>query len=425
MLLHLLSLLLAVLPTPQSRAEYLGSPIHYEAEARTDPLAQLAAAVEAGERELAWTPGQGWLPAVLEALEMPVESQVLVFSKTSFQDRLISPTRPRAIYFGEDAYLGWIPGAPVMEVTAIDPVQGPTFYVVPQKKDRFEIERRDTECLSCHAGSRTLYWPGNLVRSVHPDADGQPILRSGTHLTTHASPLAERWGGWYVTGTSGDQRHMGNAWIEEGQPERIDPARGSDVTDLSPYFDTERYPSAHSDIVALMVMEHQAEMHNVLARASYLGRKAQAYQEEMNKLWKQPEGTVSESTQRRYDKAARKVVDHLLFRGEVALTAPVVGTSGFAEAYAAAGKRDSKGRSLRDFDLETRLFKYPCSDAIYSEAFDALPGPVMKAVWKELGAVLSGEDVGRDFSHLSPSDRRAVLDVVRETRVELPEDWGA
>ena len=429
MILSLCTLLFALLPAPaalaQGRADYLGEPVRYEDAARTDPVARLAAAVASGERKLEWDAQRGWLPAVLEALEAPVSSQVLVFSKTSFQDTLISPTRPRAIYYGQDVYLGWIPGAPIMELTAIDPVQGPTFYALRQQADRLEFERRDEECLRCHATSRTRHWPGNLVRSVHSDAEGFPILRSGTHMTTQSSPLEERWGGWYVSGTHGEQRHMGNTWVGEGESERVDVEAGANVTDLSGFFETEQFLSPHSDLVALMVMEHQTQMHNLLARASYKGRIALAYQAEMNQLLGEPAGTVSDSTRRRFERAAQDVVDHLLFQDEAPLSAPIAGSSSFAADYAAAGRRDSQGRSLRDLDLERRLFRFPCSDLVYSDAFDALPAPVLEAIWSELLEILNGRDVDRDFSHLSPADRSAILEILRETKQGLPASWGS
>lgn len=408
----------------QERTDYLGEPVNYEAESRRDPVARLKQDLESGERELRWDEERGYLPALLEALEVSPATQVLVFSKTSFQDRLISPQTPRALYFNDEVALAWIPGAPIMELTGLDPLQGPTFYSFDQERSAPRILRRDDECLQCHASSRTRDWPGNLVRSVHPDERGLPILRSGSFLTSHASPLAERWGGWYVTGTHGAQRHMGNvtARAEQGE-EQVDVTAGANVTDLAPYFETARYLTPHSDIVALMVLEHQAEMQNLIARASYKGRLAEHYQRSMNEAFGEPAGHVSESTGRRYAAAAREVLDHVLFRDEVVLTEPVVGTSDFTQEFPAQGPRDSQGRSLRDLDLERRLFRYPCSYLIYSPAFDELPAPVLEALWRELWDVLHGRDVGRAFAHVTPEDRAAILEILLETKADLPDTW--
>ncbi|MFT5292255.1 MAG: hypothetical protein ACI8QS_000356 [Planctomycetota bacterium] len=415
---------------PQSRAEYLGDPVNYGSPERDDAVARLMQAMDSGKADMQWDEERGWLPALLTAFDVEASSQVLVFSKTSLQNNRISPRSPRAIYFGESAYFAWIPGAPIMEVTTMDPVQGPTFYSLAQKPGVPTFTRRDNECLSCHGSSSTRHWPGNLVRSVHPDPRGFPILRSGTHLTTAASPLEERWGGWYVTGTHGDQRHMGNVTVEKvdrdvvrGEEERIDVNAGANVTDLSRHFNTNTYLTPHSDIIALMVMEHQAETHNMIARGSYKGRIAGAHQSVMNGILGDPEGHVSESTQRRFERAAQDIVDQILFRTELQLTQPITGTSTFTDDFARGAPRDSKGRSLFDFDLGKRLFTYPCSYLVYSEAFDHLPTPVLEEVWAELWEILHGREVSRDFPDLSSEDRTNILEILLETKEGLPASW--
>ncbi len=406
-------------------SDFVGEPLHYETPRSSDPVARLTQRLASGDWKATWDPEKGWLPAMFDSLEIPRSSQVLVFSKTSFQNRLISPARPRAIYFADDVYVAWIPGAPLVEVTSIDPVQGPTFYTLDQRNsERPVFTRSDAECLQCHASPRTRGWPGNLVRSVHADEDGLPILRAGTHLTTQASPLEERWGGWYVTGTHGDQRHMGNAFAVEGEgSEQVDVSRGANVTDLSERFDVGRYVTPHSDIVALMVLEHQAQMQNLFARASYKGRITQAYEADMKESLGGLDEFMKASIQRRYEYAADGMVEHLLFRGEAVLTDPIVGTSSFAEDFTNAGTRDSKGRSLRDLDLETRLFRYPCSYLIDSPAFRSLPEPVLAAVWRQLDDVLSGRPTKKSFEHLTPRDRAAIRELLLETVPGLPASW--
>ncbi|HIG11602.1 MAG: hypothetical protein ABGY71_05910 [bacterium] len=426
-----LCILLASLPAAPVFAEvvgdgeaWVGAPIHYEEEAREDRVSDLRAALADGTASPTWDENLGWLPAVLEEFGVLPSSQVLVFSKTSFQPSLISPATPRALYFGDDVYLGWVPGAPVMEITSIDPVQGATFYTLDQDPAGLRFVRKDEACLDCHGSPRTHDWPGNLVRSVHPGADGEPILSSGTFRTTDASPLSERWGGWYVTGTHGDQRHMGNTLVNEEAGERfVSLQPGANLTDLSQLFDVTGYLVPHSDIVALMVLEHQAEMHNVIARASYEARLAAAYQLKMNRFFDEPPEHVSDSTRRRYRHAAERVVDHLLFRCEAGLEGQVRGTSCFSGEFAAAGRRDGGGRSLRDFDLQRRLFRFPCSFLIHSRAFEALPPTVLEVVWSELWDILAGREVSRDFSHLSGADRAAILAILRATHSGLPDSW--
>jgi hypothetical protein len=349
---------------------------------------------------------------------------VLVFSKTSFQNDLISPRTPRAVYFGDEAYIGSIPGAPIVEITSMDPERGPVFYTLDQDAEREpRFIRKHGECLQCHATSRTRDWPGHLVRSVHPDGDGQPILRSGTDLVTHATPFEKRWGGWYVTGTHGDARHRGNTIAVE-ETEMVDPEAGANVTDLEAYFDTGKYLAPHSDVVALMVLEHQAEMHNRIARAAYEVRLALHRQAESNRFFGDPPETLRDSTKRILESQAGKLLEYMLFEKEVPLPAPIQGTSAFATEFQARGRRDAEGRSLRDLELETRMFRYPCSYVIESPAFDALPAVLLDVVYRELWAILTGPPNDSDGSRLTPSERVAIREILLATKTELPEYWS-
>jgi hypothetical protein len=101
----------------------------------------------------------------------------------------------------------------------------------------------------------------------------------------------------------------------------------------------------------------------------------------------------------------------------------VIASSAFARDFAKRGERDSKGRSLRDFDLTDRTFRYPASYLIYSEAFDAIPDPARGYIYHRLLQILSGEDQNPDFAHLSPTDRQAILSILLETKPGLPAEW--
>lgn len=403
------------LPYDRPPIDYLKAPVN-------DPVARLQARMDRGEVSLEYDPKMGYLPSVLEELGIPPESQMLVFSKTSFQHTRISPRTPRAIYFGDDAYLGWIRGGDVLEISAVDPKQGAVFYLLDvEEAEKPTFERQTHSCLACHNSGRTQGVPGHLVRSVYSDPGGQPVYNAGSFVTDHTSPLKERWGGWYVTGTHGDQRHMGNVFVRNpAHPERLDTDAGANVTDLSDRFDTDGYLSGHSDIVALMVLEHQTQMHNYLTAANYTARLARAYDEGINKALDRPLDEQSDTTRRRLDSAADDVVQSMLFCGEKPLTDPIAGTSGFAEEFADRGPRDPEGRSLRDFDLKTRLFRYPCSYLIYSEAFDALPAPVKDRIYQRLLAVLNGEDTRPEFAHLTPELRAEILAILRATKPGFP-----
>ena len=395
----------------QTRPAYVGAPIHYEAPATKGPVERLQAKLRVGEFDLAYDAQKGWLPALLTALDIPVSSQGLVFSKTSLQVARISPKTPRAIYFGDDVYVAWIPGAPWIEVSSMDPERGPVFYALLQRREggpRFE--RRDTQCLTCHASPRTNGWPGTLIRSVHTKADGHPRYASGSFLTTYQSPLRQRWGGWYVTGTHGRERHMGNSVLAPHATE-IDLDAGANVSDLSQRFDTSRYPTAHSDIVALMVLEHQTQMHSQIARASFEARR-------LLDCCRTPE-----ERSERLARIAKPLVEHLMFQGEARLHDRICGTSGFAAEFSARARRDPHGRSLRDFDLRRRLFRYPCSYVIYSPAFDALPRPLLDVVYAQLLRVLRGGAREEGYKYLSRPRRKAILEILLATKRGLPAAW--
>lgn len=409
-----------------AQVDFEQPPIDYLKATPNDVITKLQKKIDTGAVKFTRDDGTGYLKSLLAALEVPVSSQGLVFSKTSFQLRRISPRTPRAIYFGDDVYIGFVRGGDVLELSTVDPELGANFYTLSQDEDdRPQFQRHTYECLQCHGSTMTKGVPGHLVRSVYTAPDGQPILRAGTYLTDHTSPLAERWGGWYVSGKHGAQRHLGNLLVRaDDDPRAMNLDRTANVTDLKPYFNPDGYASPHSDLVALMVLEHQTMLHNLITRANFLTRITLRDAAVMNKMSAQPEEHLSESMLRRIDYAAEPVVKYLLFAGEVPLTDPIAGTSAFAEEFAARGPRDTQGRSLREFDLQKRLFKYPCSYLIYSEAFDRLPLPVKERIYVRLGEVLGGQDTGKDYQHLSSADRTAVAAILRETKPEAAKHWA-
>ena len=405
----------------QAQLEFEREPIHYGTAPVNDRVGRLQQDLERGAVTLTYDEEHGYLKSLLAALDVPVSSQGLVFSKTSFQLRRISPSRPRAVYHNDDTYVGFVQGGEVLELAAVDPEQGTVFYTLPQERverPRFIADRG--ECLTCHASSRTQGVPGVLVRSVFSDERGQPQIGSGTFSTDHRSPLTERWGGWYVTGTHGSLRHNGNVLARDRtRPEQLDREAGANVTDLSGFVDTAPYLASTSDIVALMVLEHQVQAQNYLTLAGYETRHALFYDQVMNEALDRPADYQSESTQRRVAAAGDKLLKYLLFAEEFPLTSAVSGNAEFRRDFEARGPHDSRGRSLRDLDLERRLFKYPCSYLIYSEAFDRLPAPVRAYVTDRLYRILTGADDDPAFARLTPDDRRAVLEILRETKPEL------
>lgn len=407
--------------------DYELAPILYSEAEPENPVSRLQRRIESGEIRLEYDAEWGYLPAVLRELEISKASQLLVFSKTSVQRHVISPTTPRAIYFNDESYVGYCQSGDVVEVSTTDSGLGTVFYTLQQQREEKPRFLRQTDnCLICHSSSNTQSVPGHLVRSVFVDGRGEPILSSGSHRIDQRSPIGNRWGGWYVSGTHGEMQHLGNLIVRSKEPpEKVDRSKGQNITDLSALgtFSPDEYLSPHSDVVALMVHEHQTQAHNFLTRAHFETRMAQHYEEVLNRDLGEAEGHRWESAQSRIRSAAEGMVRYLLFSGEAKLSGPVTGTSGFREEFEKLGPRDSQGRSLRDFDLETRLFKYPCSYLIYSKQFEDLPEEIQQRVYHRMLEILRGEDHSPEFAHLSEGDRRAILEILRETKKGLPEEW--
>jgi hypothetical protein len=403
---------------------YEQDPINYSTAPASDPIARLQAELDAGSATLEHDGRHGYLASLLERLNIPASSQTLVFSKTSLQRDAISPQTPRALYFDDDTYVGWVRHGGAIEVATTDPNLGTVFYTLDQRRaDRPRFVRQTDSCTQCHGSTMTDDVPGLLVRSVHTDPNGQPVLTAGTALTTQASPLEERWGGWYVTGTHGDRRHKGNVLTKHRDDDGpLDVEAGANLTDLSGKFDPAPYlGGGHSDIVAHLVLAHQAEVHNLLTRANFQTRLAVRDSQAINAALGTSDTGLTESAGRRIQNAGERLLKALLFCDEELLADRVTGTSTFATDFAARGPRDGKGRSLRDLDLRKRMFRYSLSYLIYTPAFDGLPAQAKDYVYRRLFEVLSGQDKGKDFRHLSADDRQAILEILRETKPGLPD----
>lgn len=400
-------------------------PINYSKTLPNNAVTAMQASIDRGTTEFEYDADYGYLKAVLKSFNVPLSSQVLVFSKTSLQRGHITPKTPRAIYFNDDMYVGFCLHGSVMEISMADAKLGTVFYTIDQEKQAKPIMKRQTDsCLVCHASSYNHGLPGHLVRSVYPDRTGEPLLASGSYRTDHTSPFTERWGGWYVTGTHGKQLHLGNQiYHKRNEEESSNKPACQNVTDLSNMFTVGLYPSPHSDIVALMVLEHQTMVHNRITRATLESQMALHYQADLNQALNEKSGTVFDSTRRRLDGLVEELLKSMLMSGEMKLTESVAGTSPFAKEFSQKGLRDKKGRSLRDLDLKTRLFAYPCSYLIYSKSFDSLPDVIRDPALKRLHHILTGRDQTTTFAYLRPSDRQAILEILRETKANLPAYW--
>jgi len=382
-----------------------------------DPVERLQQRLDAGEVQLEYDAQWGYLPALLRAFDISVASQTLVFSKTSAQFRLISSDSPRALYFNDDVYVGFVRGGPFLEISAADPEGGGVFYALDQTERKSPRFSRDNgQCLQCHESGRTQRVPGHITRSVYPDAEGQPFFGAGSTNVDHTTPIEERFGGWYVTGTLADSSHRGNAVVNDPSAiEEFEAGPGSQLTRLDELIDTSAYLTPHSDMAAHLILAHQTQMHNYIAKAGIEARNALKYGREMERVFGEVSTDLKASVKRRIEGPSEKLLRHLLFVDEARLTGEVRGTSTFAQEFPLEGPHDAKGRSLRDLDLTRRIFRYPCSFLIYSEAFASLPAEVKSFVFARLAEVLEGRDTSGVFDHLSESDRTAIREILLET----------
>jgi hypothetical protein len=381
----------------------------------TAPLNNLVADVnrkiQEGAIQLTFEGRGGYLRSALDALQLPVDSQLLVFSRASLQGKQISEQNPRAVFFNDRVALGWVRDADLIEVAAHDETAGVVFYTLDQRADATVPPqfKRAFICLGCHIAGDTLGVPGFLMFSTtRPDpSQGSSLPR----FVDQSDPLERRFGGWFVTGSTGSAQHMGNAAAA------LDGRATRELTSVEGLFDADGYRSPSSDIVAHLVFTHQIGMTNLLTRAGWQARVADPALH--------PPYTAAPGEEERIalmmKGVASEVVDHLLFIDEANLADRVHGQSGFAERFSALGPRDRKGRSLHELDLNRRLMKYPCSYLIYSPAFDALPRRAKDPIYQRLWEILSGaERDGRYQAALSRADRQSIVEILRDTKKDLP-----
>ena len=367
--------------------------------------------LQAGALRLTFEGRAGYLRSAIEALHIPVDSQLLVFSRASLQGKQINEQNPRAIFFNDRVALGWVRGGDLLEVAAHDERSGVVFYTLDQRADAPDPPRfkRAFICLGCHMAGDTLGVPGFLMFSTpRPDpAQGFSLPR----FVDQTDSLERRFGGWFVTGSAGTTKHLGN------EATALDARASHELTSVDGLFDADGYRTLSSDIVAHLVFTHQIGMINLLTRAGWQARVADpALHPPYNAAPGEEERIALMMTG-----VASEVVDHLLFVDEAPLTDRVHGQSGFAERFAASGPRDRQGRSLYELELNRRLMKYPCSFLIYSPAFDALPPRAKDPIYKRLWAVLSGDERDARYQRaLSRADRHAIVEILRDTKTDLP-----
>lgn len=386
--------------------------IQYSTRPLDNVVEDLNRRLQNGAASLTFDGRSGYLASVLDALTLPVDSQLLVFTRLSLQGRLVSPTNPRALFFGDRVALGWVRDADLLEVAAHDRTAGVAFYTLEQRKSDRPVFKREFRCLGCHMTGETLGVPGFVMFSTIPASSERP---EQVVTMDQRSPLAERWGGWFVTGAGGAAAHRGN-----GVPAlAFRPA--ANMPSVTGLFDPDGFRAMSSDVAALLTFSHQTHMTNLLTRAAWEARAtAPALHPQSAPAPDRPQRVAA-----LMDGLAEELVDYLFFIGEARLPTGLAGGSGFAARMSASGPRDRHGRSLYELDLRTRLMRYPCSYLIYSPAFDALPGIVKSAIYGRMWHILSGAASSEPrYRGLALADRRAIVEILRDTKPDLPEYFG-
>lgn len=407
------ALLLAMLAPLPARAEVgIHDPIHqYWTAIPRDRFSRLKAELNAGTRALDTTSEARFLESLLEALEVPVSSQMLVYSVTSLQKNLISPKRPRALYFSDDTYVGYVPGGQI-EVISLDPDLGGIFYIFDDFRPgrRPHLERSD-DCMRCHSPHYMQGIPGLVVESVVPGITGGGEKAFRREMSGHAIPLDLRFGGWHVTGAPASLKHWGNlllVYTDEGRKER--PIQPGEL------FDLHRYPRATSDVLPQLLHEHQVGFVNRAVQAMYRARIL---------LQEKPGSPVAPEVELELEQLAHGLVRYLLFAEEAALPAEgIAGEPEFKTAFAASRKAGPGGASLRDLNLATRLLQHRCSYMIYSPAFAGLQDALKERVFRLLEKALSATEAPEEFAYLPSEEREAIRGILRATLPDLPAGWG-
>jgi hypothetical protein len=190
---------------------------------------------------------------------------------------------------------------------------------------------------------------------------------------------------------------------------------------------SQRLPLILAGVVALLVLEHQTALQNVLTRAAFAARRMIAYQRALQRQFGEPETDepAFDSVRSVFRGAAQEIVDRLLCRGEALLPAGVVGALAFRGAWEDGARRDAAGRSLRDLHLEGRLLRYRCSPLIHAEMLAALPEPMRALIFAQLAAALADGETGGRYAYLPAKERRAIREILIATHPEAARRWTA
>lgn len=379
-----------------------GEPPHLYWQARPrDAFSKWLEHVRSGELLPGGVDGRTQLRVLLKRLDVPESSQLLAYSATSLQSGLILPSNPRAVYFSEEVYVGFVPGGR-LEVAAIDPVLGPVFYLVRIDAAGRAEATRSERCMNCHAGRASQGVPGLVAESViATPSSGASLDGFRREVTGHTIPLKQRLGGWHVTGAHEEGPHLGNLLgeaVDGGYRTVPNPPGGR--------FSWDRYPARTSDLLAHLVFEHQLGFHNLVTLGTYRTRDALAA----------GNGGVSPGHGRELDEIALRIVRYILFADEASLPEGGVRPDPvYRDAFVSRRLAGASGKSLRDLDLVGRLFKHRCSYMIYTSGFVSMPGEMKRRVISTLESALRESGGPGEFDYIPAAEKEAIRTILTET----------
>lgn len=255
--------------------------------------------------------------------------------------------------------------------------------------------------MNCHSDEDTRQVPGIVIKSVIPGPTGGSLESYRRGLSGHEIPFSDRFGGWHVTGAEGIGPHWGNL------TGRFTP-EGIVTTPLPPgeRFDWSIFPVATSDLLAHLLHEHQAGFVNRVVETHYRLRTA----------LERGNGRLLEEDRVDMERQVDELSRYLLFADEAPMPeGGIEGDPSLREEFLATRKAASNGDSLKDFDLETRLFRNRCSYMIYSPLFQGLPEGFRRRIYQRMDKALAASPADPEYSHLDPAEKSRIRSILKET----------
>ena len=389
--------------------DFKGPPHSYLEWKPKDRFAELQEKAQKGEVKLDTTNDKAFLTSLLEALNIPVSSQIMVFSASSLQSEIINPRNPRALYFNEDTYLGWVPGG-LVEIIAADPEMGPMFYVFDRLRPGGPVPNvtRSTKCMNCHAGNATRRLPGLIAESLLVSRAGSSLETFRRDVQGHQIPLEDRFGGWHLTGQHNlSHNHANVMGIPNAGKNQIVPVEPGQYSDLSLHL----LPT--SDILPNLMNEHQMGFENRLVYAIYTVRQ----------LKSEGKGMLGAAAKAEIEERAQELARYIVFADEAKFPAKgMVGDPAYVRDFLRDRKVSKAGLSLKDLDLKTHMFKNRCSYMLYTDTWKAAPKELKERVYYHMALYLR-EAPDAQHAHLAPGERVAIRGILKDTMTDLPVWW--